>query len=341
MKFSFANDYSEGCHPSILEALKETNLIQQIGYGDDEYTSLATELLRQKIKDQEADIHLISGGTLTNLLVLSSIMKPFESVIAANTGHIYVNEAGAIEATGHKVEVAEHKDGKLTIENIKSLLIKSPKYHTVKPKVVYISNSTEIGSIYHKTELKELSDFCKSNNLILYLDGARLASALTAESNDLTMEDIAKYTDVFYLGGTKAGALFGEAVIITNEKLKEDFKYHQKQRGAMLAKGRVLGIQFTKLLQNDLIFQLAHHANNMANRLTNAFVAKGCSFLTQSDTNQIFPILSHSMISKLKEKYEFYVWKQIDNEYSAIRLVTSWATPYQVVDNFVTDINNL
>lgn len=335
---SFTNDYSEGCHPSILEALSLSNLVQQPGYGEDIYTLQAIQSIKNKIDDPDADVHLISGGTLTNLLVLASILKPFESVIAAHTGHISTHETGAIEATGHKIEEVTTSDGKLTPELIKPILNKFPEYHTVKPRVVYISNSTEIGTIYTKQDLTSLSEFCKQNDLILFMDGARLPSALTAASNDLTLADVARLTDVFYIGGTKSGALLGEAVVITNDALKKDFKYHQKQRGAMMAKGRVLGIQFDQLLKDDLIFKLATHANGLATKIREAIKEAGYSFLTKSDTNQIFPVLPNKVIDKLILKYGFYVWEPVDADNSAVRLITSWATPEDKVDLFIHDL---
>lgn len=335
---SFTNDYSEGCHPSILKALNDTNLVQQNGYGDDSYTLHAIEAIRKEIGNMQADVHLIAGGTLTNLLVLASILKPFESVIAAHTGHISTHETGAIEATGHKIEEVVSPDGKLTCELIAPVLNKFPEYHTVKPRVVYISNSTEIGTIYTKDELTRLSDFCQQNQLLLFMDGARLASALTAPSNDLTLADVALLTDVFYLGGTKAGALLGEAVVITNDGLKQDFKYHQKQRGAMMAKGRVLGIQFEQLMKDDLIFALAREANRLASDIKKAVTELGYNFLTQSDTNQLFPIFPNRVIEQLTTKYGFYVWEPIDAQRSAVRIVTSWATPQEKVDLFIDDL---
>lgn len=335
---SFTNDYSEGCHPSILEALNQSNLVQQTGYGDDIYTLNAVEAIKNKIGDTNVDVHLISGGTLTNLLVLASILKPFESVIAAHTGHISTHETGAIEATGHKIEEVISPDGKLTSELIKPVLNKFPEYHTVKPRVVYISNSTEIGTIYTKRELTELSNFCKENNLLLFMDGARLPSALMASSNDLTLADVARLTDVFYIGGTKSGALLGEAVVITNDALKKDFKYHQKQRGAMMAKGRVVGIQFEQLFKDDLIFELANHANILASKIKDAVKELGYSFLTESDSNQIFPVLPNKVIDQLILKYGFYVWEPVDADHSAIRMVTSWATPEDKVDMFIHDL---
>lgn len=337
---SFTNDYSEGCHPAVLEALTRSNLEQQLGYGDDEYSQSAVCHLRHLTGKPHADIYFVAGGTIANLLILSSILKPFESVIAADTGHINTHEAGAIEATGHKVEAVPSPDGKLCPDDIRPLLEKFPEYHTVRPRVVYISNSTEIGTIYSKMELIELSEFCKANDLILFMDGARLASALTAHSNELTISDIADLTDVFYLGGTKSGALLGEAVVITNNELKRDFRYHQKQRGAMLAKGRTLGIQFDVLLKDGLIFDLARHANNMAVKITKALRAMDHhNFLTDSDTNQIFPVLPLRTIEELQKRYGFYIWEHINEDEAAIRMVTSWATPEVKVDAFIADLD--
>lgn len=335
---NFTNDYSEGCHPSILEALVQTNLTQQAGYGGDSYTQNAIHTIREKTGKLSADIHLVAGGTLANLLILGAILKPFESVIAAETGHINTHEAGAIEATGHKVESVPTLDGKLRIQDIEPVLAKFPEFHTVKPRVVYISNSTEIGTIYTKKELTALSSFCKVNHLLLFLDGARLPMALTAASNDLTLADIASLTDVFYIGGTKNGALLGEAIVITKEELKKDFKYHMKQRGALMAKGRTLGIQFDQLLKADLIFQLASHANSMTMKIADAIQNLGYGLLAPSNTNQVFPILPHSVIERLKERYGFLIWKQIDARNSAIRLITSWATLEEKVDQFIVDL---
>lgn len=336
--YSFTNDYSEGCHPAILEALNETNMVQQTGYGEDIYTLQAVDRIKNLIHDDQAVVHLVAGGTIANLLVLASILKPFESIISAETGHINTHEAGAIEATGHKIETVKTSDGKLSVEDIKPLLEKFPLYHTVRPRVIYISNSTEIGTTYNKQELTLLSEFCKSANLILFMDGARLPSALTASSNDLTLSDIARLTDIFYIGGTKCGALLGEAIVITNETLKTDFAYHIKQRGAMMAKGRILGIQFVTLLKDNLIFELARHANDMARKISSVIRLQGFSFLTESDTNQIFPILPNGLIEELSQKYNFYIWEKIDSKHSAIRIITSWATPCDKVDMFIEDI---
>lgn len=335
MIYSFANDYSEGCHPSILKALQKNNYIQQAGYGDDEYTMSAKSKIKSLAKNDDLDVHMVAGGTLANLTVLSSILKPFESVIAASSGHIYVNEAGAIEATGHKVEAANSIDGKLRPEDIIPFLNKLRGHHVVRTRVVYISNSTELGTVYTKEELWKLYEFCKSNDLLLFMDGARLPMALTSVSNDMTLADIAKLTDIFYIGGTKCGALIGEAVVITNPELNKDFKYHLKQRGALTAKGRTLGIQFDCLLENNLIFDLAGHANRMANKLSDKFKSLGYHMLIESNTNQIFPVLPNRIIKQLLQRYEFLIWNIIDSEHSTARFITSWATPENIVNEFI------
>ncbi|HEY3423360.1 MAG TPA: aminotransferase class I/II-fold pyridoxal phosphate-dependent enzyme [Negativicutes bacterium] len=338
--YSFKNDYSEGAHPRILSALTRSNLEQTEGYGEDCYTKHAVELLKQKIGLCDIDIHLLSGGTQTNLTALAAFLRPHEAIIAPSTGHILVHETGAIEATGHKIISIEVANGKINPTHIKDALDAHPDEHMVKPKLVYISNPTEIGSIYTKSELEQLSQFCKIKNLYLYVDGARLGSALCSEENDLQLSDLAALVDAFYIGGTKNGALLGEALVICRHSLKDDFRFHMKQRGALLAKGRLLGIQFQELFKDDLYFDLAKHANSMANLLKNAISSEGCKFLTHSSTNQIFPILPNKLIEELQEKYSFYVWAKADADHSAIRLVTSWATKEEAVLAFIKDFKN-
>lgn len=339
--YSFKNDYSEGVHHKILNALVESNLEQSEGYGYDKYTANAIELLKEKIKNDNIDIHFFVGGTATNLVSLSSFLKPYEAAIAADTGHILVHETGAIEATGHKVISVEVNDGKLNPEHIQSVLDIHTDEHMVKPKLVYISNPTEIGSIYNKSELEQLSNFCKENKLLLFVDGARLGSALCSDENDIELSDYGNLTDAFYIGGTKNGALLGEALVICNDSLKENFRFNIKQRGALLAKGRILGIQFFELFKDNLYFDLAKHANNMAILLRNEITSMGYKFLTHSPTNQIFPILPNEIIEKLQEKYLFYVWSKIDENNSSIRLVTSWATQEEFVLKFIEDLKSL
>lgn len=339
--YSFKNDYSEGAHPNILRALMETNLEQVEGYGEDYYTHKAVELLKENIKKKDIDIHLFSGGTQTNLTALSAFLRPHEAAIAANTGHILVHETGAIEATGHKIISIEVQDGKIGTEHLKTVLEIHADEHMVKPKLVYISNPTEIGSIYKKKELTELSQFCRENQLFLYVDGARLGSALCSIENDMELSDLAMLADAFYIGGTKNGALMGEALVICRESLKDDFRFHMKQKGALLAKGRLLGIQFLELFKGGLYFELATHANEMANLLRGEISQAGYLFLTHSPSNQIFPILPNELITKLQKKYSFYVWSQVDAKHSAIRLVTSWATKEDAVRGFIEDLKGL
>jgi threonine aldolase len=339
--YSFKNDYSEGAHPRILNALIESNLEQVDGYGEDIYTQKAVELLKQKIGLSNIDIHLLSGGTQTNLTAISAFLRPHEAAIAASTGHILVHETGAIEATGHKVISLETADGKLNPSLIETALKTHTDEHMVKPKLVYISNTTEIGSIYNKTELQQISKFCRENNLILFMDGARLGSALSSEENDLQLSDLGVLVDAFYIGGTKNGALIGEALVICRDSLREDFRFHMKQKGALLAKGRLLGIQFLELFRDNLYFELSAHANNMANLLKAGISKEGFKFLTQSPSNQLFPILPNRLISELQRKYSFFIWEKIDEDSSAIRLVTSWATKEEAVTEFIEAMKNI
>jgi len=340
-EYSFYDDYSEGAHPRILEALTRSNLNQEAGYGEDSFSQEAARLIKEKIGNPEASVHFVSGGTQANLIVLASILRPHEAVIAPKTAHINVHEAGAIETTGHKVFHVDSTDGKIKPEQV----VEAVKFHTdehmVKPRVVFVSNATELGTIYTKQELEALSKVCKENELYLYLDGARLGSALTSKTSDMTLPELSEMVDVFYIGGTKNGALLGEAIVINNPALQGDFRYHLKQRGALLAKGRVLGIQFLELFKEDLFFNLAKHANEMAQRLTAGLSQAEYKFLVDSPTNQIFPILPNSFIERLKEKYGFYVWSEVDANNSAIRLVTSWATEEENVEQFLSDLESL
>ncbi|MEK4484277.1 low specificity L-threonine aldolase [Psychrobacillus sp. FSL H8-0484] len=339
--YSFKNDYAEGAHPRILQALIDSNFVQEEGYGGDSFTQKAIELLKERLGRRDVDIHLLSGGTQTNLTAISAFLRPHEAAIAASTGHIFTHETGAIEATGHKVISVETKNGKLNPSLIKEVLDLHTDEHMVKSKLVYLSNSTEIGSIYTKSELTDLRDFCKEHKLILYMDGARLGSALCSDENDLKLSDIPTLVDAFYIGGTKNGALLGEALVICRNSLKEDFRFHLKQKGALLAKGRLLGIQFYELFKDDLFFELAQHANKMATILGEACSNAQFSFLTHSPSNQIFPILPNEIIAELQKNYSFIVWEKVDSTHSAIRLVTSWATKEEEVRKFVEDLKEL
>ncbi len=336
--YSFKNDYSEGAHPRILYSLMESNLEQSDGYGEDLYTRKATILLKEKIGRTDIDIHLFTGGTQTNLTAISSFLRPHEAVISASTGHILTHETGAIEATGHKILSINTKDGKLSPSHILAVIKAHTDEHMVKPRLVYISNPTEIGSIYNKCELEQLSKSCRENQLFLYIDGARLGSALCSRENDIKLYDLAQLSDAFYIGGTKNGALLGEALVICNPALKEDFRFFIKQKGALLAKGRLLGIQFLELFRDNLYYELAAHANIMADYLREGIKKAGYSFIIPSSTNQIFPILPRTIINKLQNNFSFYVWEELDDKLSAIRLVTSWTTKEEYVTAFIDDL---
>ena len=338
--YSFLNDYSEGAHPSILEALSRANFQQESGYGEDSFSRAAERLIQEKINKPEAAVHFVSSGTQANLIGLASMLRPYESVIAADNGHIAVHETGAIEATGHKINLVSGVLGKVTPEAVAEVLAVHADEHLVKPRVVYISQATEFGTLYSKQELEQLREFCRSKELYLYLDGARLGHALMAKEADFNLHDIADCCDMFYIGGTKNGALLGEALVIVNRGLQEKFRYHLKQRGALLAKGRVISTQFLELFKNDLYSSNACHANAMAEKLAAGITACGYDFLYPVASNQIFPILPNALIEVLKKKYGFYVWSKVAAmpDYSAIRLVTSWATAEAAIEAFCNDL---
>lgn len=330
--YSFVNDYSEGAHPRILEALIKANLEQNIGYGEDIHSDKAKEYIGRIIEREDAEIHFIPGGTQTNLLVISSFLRPHEAVIAADTGHINVHETGAIEATGHKVIAMEAIDGKLTPKVILEALDHHTDEHMVKPKMVYLSSTTEVGTIYTKAELTKIHELCKEKKLYLFLDGARIGSALTSSNNDLELKDIANLVDVFYIGGTKNGALLGEALVLCREEFKDEFRYLIKQRGAMMAKGFIIGIQFEELFRDTLFFDLAKYANTMAERIAEAIKECGYSFDAPTGTNQLFPILPKGVVEKLAMNFTFQTVKELEGGRLVLRLVTSWATTEESVD---------
>lgn len=339
-KYSFLDDYSEGCHPRILAALASTNLAQQTAYGNDAYSERARNLIRDHLGGRDIPIYFVSGGTLANIIIASSALRPHEAIIAASSGHIVGRETGAIEAVGHKIITVPSDDGKLTPAGIETALASNAHYpHMAKPRMVYISNATEAGTVYTKAELQGLSDTCRANNLLLMLDGARLGVALTAAINDLTLDDIAGLADIFWIGGTKAGALIGEAIVIPNAQLAGEFTFHIKQRGGLLAKGRLLGLQFAELFSDGLFFDLTRHANAMAAKISDAITRCGHGFSAPTQSNQIFPILPDTLIEQLAKNYDFYVWSKADGQRSVIRMVTSWATDETRVDALIAEIN--
>lgn len=339
----FNCDYSEGAHPRILEKLAQTNLEQAPGYGQDAYCRQAADLIKSLCQTPQAEVHFLAGGTQTNLTVIAACLRPYQTVISADSGHINVHETGAIEATGHRILTVPEQNGKLTAEQIarcckEHWLDDNPEF-APQPKLVYISFPTEYGTLYSKEELSAIRRVCDENNLFLFADGARLGYGLEAPGNDVTLADLAACCDVFYIGGTKIGALLGEAVVIVNPKLQKDFRYFMKQKGAMLAKGRILGIQFLALFEDGLYFKLSKHADEMAQIIRKACAECGFEFLYDSPTNQQFPIMPNDLIKRLEELYVFSHTKRLDHRRSAIRICTSWATRREDVEQLVADIH--
>lgn len=338
----FTSDYTEGAHPRIIEKLAETNMEQTVGYGEDPYCEKAREAIKKVCEAPEADVHFLVGGTQTNFTVISSILRPFQGVICADSGHINVHETGAVEATGHKVLALPSKEGKITGQQIKEYYdlhwSDESREHIVQPKMVYISHPTEVGTLYTKNELENISTVCKECGLYLFLDGARMGYGLMAPGTDVTLPDIAKCCDVFYIGGTKVGALFGEAVVITNPCLKQDFRYCIKQKGGMFAKGRLLGVQFLELFKNGLYFEISKHAIDMAMLLKDGLKEKGYEFFMDSNTNQQFIIVEDAKLQEIRQKYGVTYQERYDETHSVIRLCTSWATKEENVKAFLQDM---
>lgn len=338
----FNCDYGEGAHPRILQRLQETNLVQTPGYGEDEYCREAAEIIRNLCQRPDVDVHFLMGGTQANLTVLSAALRPWQGVVSADTGHIAVHETGSIEACGHKVLCIPHENGKLRAEAVEALCrahyADASFEHMVMPGAVYVSNPTELGTIYTRAELSALRRVCDEYGMLLFLDGARLGYGLASPENDLTLPFIAQTADVFYIGGTKQGALFGEAVVIRNAMLKRNFRYSIKQRGGMLAKGRLLGIQFAELLRDGLYFDLSRHAVALAAKIKASLLESGYEFLIDSPTNQQFPIFSDEQLSRLEENYAFSYQCRVDEKRSAVRICTSWATRAEDVDRLISDI---
>lgn len=341
----FESDYAEGAHPRILEKLIATNEQQTPGYGTDVYCDQARQLIKDVCQNQECDVHFLVGGTQTNLIVISSILRPYQGVISAVSGHINTHETGAIEATGHKVLALDSVEGKITADQVLAVCQEhekdSGRVHKVQPGMVYISQPTEYGTLYTLSELTALSRVCKEYGIPLFVDGARLGYGMVSEKNDVWMSDLAKLCDVFYIGGTKIGALFGEAVVISNEAYKKDFRYNMKQKGGLLAKGRLLGLQFETLFEDNLYLEMSLHAVKLAMQIRQAFTEKGFELLYDSYTNQQFPILPNEVLEKLLQNYSFTYWKAIDESHTAVRLCTSWATKAEQVEQLVKDIKNL
>lgn len=343
--FLFHNDYSEGCHERVLEALINTNMEQTPGYSEDRHCMQAAQKIRNLCGRVDIAVHFLVGGTQTNLTVIAAALRSHQGVLCADSGHINVHETGAIEATGHKVVGLPSVEGKINasqVENYVKNHFADPSFeHTTQAGMVYISNPTEWGTIYSKGELTELSRVCRENGLFLFLDGARLGYGLMARENELSMADLAELCDVFYIGGTKVGALFGEAVVISHPMLARDFRYIMKQRGAMLAKGRLLGVQFDALFTDDLYFRISDHADRMAQKLLDAFKNLGYPFFMPPQTNQLFPILPKAVREGLAEKFTFIEMDWVGEDRRVCRFCTSWATKEENVDALCRELEKL
>lgn len=339
--FNFRNDYSQGAHPRVLEAVAACNLEGCPGYGADPHCERAAGLIRQLCAAPDAAVHFFIGGTAANLTAIAAFLRPWECVLAPDTGHINVHEGGAAEAAGHKILGLPTPDGKLRPADLAPALERCRDTAMVLPRMVYISDATEVGTVYTKPELSALSEFCRAHGLLLFLDGARLGTALTCEaceargSCNVTLPDLAALTDAFYIGGTKNGALMGEAMVLTDPDLQPHFFRAMKQRGAVLAKGFLLGAQFEALLEDGLYWDLARHSNAMAGRLRAGLEEKGIDFLVDSPTNQLFPIFAKEQLPRLEELCSFEVWEDVDETRTAVRFVTSFATSPEDVDGLL------
>lgn len=341
----FNCDYMEGAHPAILNRLMETNMEHTLGYGSDPYCESAKEKIRRACKCPEAEVHFLVGGTQTNTTVIKGMLKPYEGVIAALTGHIGVHEAGAIEATGHKVLTLPHRDGKIEASALQEYLevfYRDGSYpHMVQPGMVYISHPTEYGTLYTKQELTAIKAVCEKYDLPLFLDGARLGYGLMAPGTDVALPDIAEICDAFYIGGTKVGALFGEAVVFPRKKMLPGFFTLIKQQGALLAKGRLLGIQFDTLFTDDLYFEISKHAIDMAMKLKEILMEAGCPLFIDSPTNQQFVVLSRKQEEALLGKVSYEFWQEIDESHNAVRFAASWATKQEDLEELRSILQNI
>ena len=339
----FESDYLEGALPQIMYRLMSTNFEQTAGYGCDPYCESARELIKKECAAPDADIHFLAGGTQTNMTVIAAALRPHQGVLAAETAHIEAHETGAIEATGHKVITLDSTDGKINAKQVEDYVLRHRAdesfEHIVQPAMVYISQPTETGTVYTLSELEELSAVCRRLGILLYVDGARLACALACEGTP-KLPDLARLCDVFYIGGTKHGALFGEAVVILNDALKKDFRYIIKQHGGLLAKGRLLGLQFDELFSDGSYYEVGRNEVRLAQKIADAFKKKGIELYYDSPTNQIFPVLSDEQIMKLSETYSFSVQGKTPGG-TVTRFCTSWATTDAVADKLIMDIEEL
>lgn len=337
----FRSDYSLGGHPKVMEALMATNTEHTDGYGDDRFSEETADMIRDMIGKPDAHIYFMIGGTPTNTITISAALRPYEGVISADSGHIYVHETGSVEATGHRIFAAPTADGKLRPADVEKVLLHHEDEHTVLPKMVYISNPTENGGLYTKAELTALRECCKKHDLILYMDGARLGTALTCPTNDLSLKEIADLVDAFYIGGTKVGALFGEALVLMDDKINDHFKYMIKRAGALFAKGRLISVQMRALLEggeNSLYYQIGRKENELAIKLAEGVTAAGYELWLPQQTNQVFVIMENEKIAELEKNFFFYTWCPYDETRSVIRLVIGWGSTEEDVEALLAAI---
>lgn len=340
-KYIFKIDYADGAHQSVISELVKLNSGTYDGYGHDHITKEAIEIIRKEIDDPEASVNFISGGTQTNLIACKTFLRPYEAVISSHIGHINVNECGAVESTGHKVISVTCKDGKLTPENIQAVCDSHNTEHMLKPRMVYLSNTLENGLVYNKAELTAISKCCEENHMYLYLDGARLSQALASDKCDLTLKDIAKLCDAFYLGGTKNGMLYGEALIISNPRAKKYIRHAMKQAGAVLSKTWVMAAQFKALFESGAFYEIGKIANERARLIYNGLSGIGIEFYDEFSSNQIFPIFDKHMLDKLNEKYVFQVWAKVDEDRVAVRIATTFNTSEAIVSQLINDTKDI
>ena len=337
----FECDYTGGATEKVLRALCETNGEQTSGYGEDPHCGRAADLIREKCGRADAAVHFVVGGTQANLTVIAAALRPFEGVLCADTGHINAHETGAVEATGHKAIPLAQRDGKITAGQVRAAVVSQREdashEHIVRPGMVYLSHPTELGTLYTRAELTAMADTCRELGVLLFIDGARLGYGLAAEP-EVDLAFLARICDAFTIGGTKVGLLFGEAIVLTNAQLKDCFRYHIKQRGGVLAKGRLLGVQFEAMMDGDDYVKLSGRANAMAQELKRAFLARGCGMLVDTPANQIFPIIPHAALERLSKKYRFSFWEKVDETHSAVRVCTSVLTAREDADALLLDI---
>lgn len=334
----FRSDYSQGAHPKVMEALMKTNLEHTDGYGLDPHCEHACEMIKELIGLSDCEVHMMIGGTPCNITVIAASLKPYESVVALRTGHAYFHETGGVEATGHRIVAMDGINGKMTPELIDRAWEEYEDEHTPLPRLVYISQPTEIGSVYSRAEITALSEKCRERNMLFYVDGARLGTALTSRGNDLGIDELARLCDAFYIGGTKNGALFGEALVIRNKKMNDHFRFMIKRQSGLLAKGRLIGVQFEALLEHgkdSIFFEIAAHENRMAEKLRAGLEALNVGFFSDSQTNQSFPVFPTEVVKELEKDFFFYEWAPEKDGMTPIRLVTGWGTTESEVEAFV------